>query len=196
VRSWSDTVFIYKTFNAQCSTLNAQFKKGIGTQSCRVLRLNNEMPKGTRSSRRAGRPTRPGGRRGEAGRSKAGGRSRRKSKFGGKRPGVTHRKGSAKQRKALRVRNKGQNRVRGRQSGGGGKASSFTARPIGRTLGVALAGTTSTEVPVRQRPPGGERGAWGYGKAKPAEKKRDGQPGPPEIAGPAEAAQVNPSQTV
>src|SRR5437764_15462210 len=116
------------------------------------------MPKGTRSSGRAGRSTRPGERRGEAGRSKAGGRSRRKSKFGGKRPGVTGRKGAAKQRKALRVRNKGQNRVRGRQSGGGGKASSFTARPIGRTLGVALAGTTSTEVPVRQRPPGGERG--------------------------------------
>src|SRR5205085_12434568 len=178
------------------ATIRTQIKKGSGRQSGRMRRRNNEMPKGTRASRRASRPTRPGGRRDEAGRSKAGGRSRRKSKFGGKHAGVTHRKGSAKQRKALRVRNKGQNRVRGRQSGGGGKASSFTARPIGRTLGVALAGTTSTEVPVRQKSPGGERGAWGFGKAKPAERKRGGQPGPPEIAGPAEAAQVNPSQTV
>ena len=155
------------------------------------------MPKGTRSSRRAGRPTRPGGSRGVANRSKAGGRSRRRSKVGGKPPGVTHRKGAAKKRKAARVRNKGKNRVRGRQSGGGGKASSFTARPVGRTLGVALAGTASTEVPASQAAaPGGDRGAWGFGKAKPAKKQKKEQPGPPEIAGPAEAAEVNPSQTV
>jgi len=118
------------------------------------------MPRATRSSGRGGRPARPGGSRGAAGRSKAGGRSRRQSKFGGKRPGATGRKGEAKQRKASRVRNKGENPVRGRQSGGGGKASSFTARPIGRTLGVALAG---------KAPPPGERGAWEFGKAKPSE---------------------------
>jgi hypothetical protein len=127
------------------------------------------MPRGPRSSRRAGRPTRPGGRRGLAARAKAGGRNRRKSKFGGKRPGVTRRKGEAKQRKATRIRNKGENRVRGRQSGGGGKASSFTARPIGRTLGVALAGKS---------PPAGERGAWEFGKAKAAESA------PPEEGAP------------
>ena len=63
--------------------------------------------------------------------------------------------------------------VRGRQSGGGGKASSFTARPIGWTSGVALAGTASIEVPAGQKsPPGGERGAWGFGKAKPAAKRK------------------------
>src|SRR5947209_16456836 len=116
------------------------------------------MPRGTRSSGRAGRPARAGGRRGVAGRSKAGGNSRRRSKFGGKRAGVTKRKGEAKQRKALRVRNKGENRVRGRQSGGGGKKSSLTARPIGRTLGVALSGRSTSA--------GGERGAWEFGKAK------------------------------
>jgi len=154
------------------------------------------MPRGTRSSGRTGRPTRPGGRRGVAGRSKAGGSNRRRSKFGGRRPAATSKKGPAKRRKASRVRNKGKNRVRGRQSGGGGKGSSFTARPVGRTLGVALAGGTSMEVPVRQKSPGSERGAWGFGKAKPAETKKEEQPGPPEIAGPAEAAEVNPSQTV
>jgi len=142
------------------------------------------MPRGTRSGRRAGRPTRPGGRRGVAGRSKAGGKSRRKSKFGGKRPGVTRRKGSAKQRKGLRVRNKGKGRVRGRQSGGGGKTSSFTARPVGRTLGVALAG---------ESPPAGERGAWKFGKAKPR-RRAEPQAGAPEFAGPAEASKVSPSE--
>jgi hypothetical protein len=88
---------------------------------------------------------------------KSGGNSRRVSKSGGKRPGVTKKKGPAKQRKALRNRNVGSGRVRGRQSGGGGKTSSLTARPIGRTLGIALAG---------EAPPPGERGAWEFGKAK------------------------------
>jgi len=88
---------------------------------------------------------------------KSGGSSRRISKRGAKRPGVTKKKGSAKKRKVLRNRNVGPGRVRGRQSGSGGKQSSFTARPIGRTLGVALAG---------QAPPPGERGAWDFGKAK------------------------------
>ena len=125
------------------------------------------MPRGTRSSGRAGRSARPGGRRGVGGRSKAGGRSRRRSKFGGKRPGAPRKKGPAKQRKASRVRNKGKARVLGRQSGSGGKSSSLTARPVGSTLGVALAG---------QSPPPGERGAWEFGKAKPIEsleQKRD-----------------------
>jgi hypothetical protein len=98
------------------------------------------MPRGTRSSRRAGQPARPGRRRGLAGKRKTGGTSRRRLKLAGKRGGVTSRKGASKQRKALRTRNKGRGRVRGRQSGGGGKTSSLTARPVGRTLGVALAG--------------------------------------------------------
>ena len=76
--------------------------------------------------------------------------------------------------------------MRGRQSGGGGKKSSLTARPIGRTLGVALAG---------QSPPAGERGAWEFGKAKPAEPAQAEQ-GAPEFTGPAESGEVNPSQTV
>ena len=99
------------------------------------------------------------GARGSAGRHKTGGSTRRVSKSGGKRPGVTRKKGSAKQRKELRTRNVGKGRVRGRQTGGGGKASSFTARPIGRTLGVALPGESA---------PPGERGAWEFGKAKPS----------------------------
>src|SRR5437763_4310526 len=101
---------------------------------------------------------RPSGRRGTAGRHKSGGSSRRVSKRGGKQPGVTHKKGAAKKRKALRPQNRGKGRVRGRQSGSGGKESSLTARPIGRTSGVALAG---------QSPPAGERGAWEFGSAKP-----------------------------
>ena len=88
---------------------------------------------------------------------KSGGNSRRVSKGGAKLPGVTKKKGPAKQRKALRNRNVGSGRVRGQQSGGGGKTSSLTARPVGRTLGVALAG---------ESPPPGERGAWEFGKAK------------------------------
>ena len=88
---------------------------------------------------------------------KSGGNSRRLSKGGAKLPGVTKKKGPAKQRKALRNRNVGSGRVRGQQSGGGGKTSSLTARPVGRTLGVALAG---------ESPPPGERGAWEFGKAK------------------------------
>src|SRR5438270_9975657 len=128
---------------------------------------------------------------------RSGSSSRRVSKGGAKRPGITKKKGAANKRKALRVRHVGRGRVRGRQSGGGGKASSFTARPIGRTLGVALAGTASIEVPASQAAaPGGDRGGWGFGKAKPAKKQKKEQPGPPEIAGPAEAAEVNPSQTV
>ena len=115
-----------------------------------------------RTTSRGGSP-RAGGRRGVAGRHKTGGSTRRVSKSGGKRPGVTKKKGGAKKRKALRTRNVGKGRVRGRQSGGGGKASSFTARPIGRTLGVALAG---------ESPPPGERGAWGFGKAKPSVKSK------------------------
>src|SRR5205085_7082040 len=103
---------------------------------------------------------------------RSGSSSRRVSKGGAKLPGVTKKKGAAKQRKALRTHNVGRGRVRGRQSGGGGKASSFTARPIGRTSGVALAGTASIEVPAGQKSPGGERGAWGFGKAKPARKRR------------------------
>src|SRR5436305_12031124 len=104
---------------------------------------------------------------------RSGSSSRRVSKGGAKRPGVTKKKGEAKKRKALRTRNVGRGRVRGRQSGGGGKASSFTARPIGRTSGVALAGTASIEVKAGEKsPPGGERGAWGFGKAKPAAKRK------------------------
>src|SRR5438270_7225931 len=122
----------------------------------------------------------------------SGSSSRRISKGGAKRPGVTKKKGAAKKRKALRTHNVGRGRVRGRQSGGGGKGSSFTARPVGKTLGVALAGTASTEVPASQAAAaGGDRGAWGFGKAKPAKKQKEAQPGPPEIAGPAEAANVN-----
>src|SRR5437763_17035090 len=102
---------------------------------------------------------------------RSGSSSRRISKGGAKRPGVTKKKGAAKKRKELRTHNVGRGRVRGRQSGGGGKGSSFTARPIGRTSGVALAGTASIEVPAGQpSPPGGERGAWGFGKAKPARR--------------------------
>src|SRR5205807_7538507 len=104
---------------------------------------------------------------------KSGGNSRRISKRGGKRPGVTKKKGAARKRKAVRTRNVGRGRVRGRQSGGGGKGSSFTARPIGRTSGVALAGTASIEVPAGQTSrPGDERGAWGFGKAKPTLNRR------------------------
>src|SRR3954468_3164996 len=88
---------------------------------------------------------------------KSGGNSRRISKSGGKQPGATKKKGAAKQRKTLRNRNAGSGRVKGRQSGSGGKSSSLTARPIGRTAGVALAG---------ESPPPGERGAWKFGKAK------------------------------
>src|SRR5919204_1712400 len=144
------------------------------------------MPRGTKSSRRAGRPARPGRRRGIAARAKAGGNSRRRSKFGGKRAGATLRKGPARRRKSLRSRNKGPSRVRGRQSGGGGKTSSLTARPIGRTLGVALAGQSAAA---------GQRGAWEFGRAKPRGKVGPEQ-GAPELAGPAESAEVNPSQTV
>jgi hypothetical protein len=104
---------------------------------------------------------------------RSGSSSRRVSKGGANRPGVTKKKGAANKRKALRTRHVGRGRVRGRQSGGGGKASSFTARPIGWTSGVALAGTASIEVPAGQKsPPGGERGAWGFGKAKPAAKSK------------------------
>jgi hypothetical protein len=136
------------------------FLRRISGISCEILLNKHPMTRGTRSSRRAGRPTRADGRRGVAGRGKSGGSNRRRSKRGKKRPDVTHKKGSAKRRKALRTRNVGRGRVRGRQSGGGGKESSFTARPIGRTLGVALAG---------QSPPAGERGAWEFRRAKPAE---------------------------
>jgi hypothetical protein len=97
---------------------------------------------------------------------------------------VAHRKGAAKQRKAKRVRNKGANRVRGRQSGGGGKESSLTARPIGRTLGVALAGKAAP----------GERGSWEWGSAKTTGRAEEVTA--PAISGPAEAADVNPSQEV
>src|SRR2546430_5928202 len=79
---------------------------------------------------------------------RSGSSSRRVARGGAKLPGVTKKKGAAKKRKAWRTRNVGRGRVRGRQSGGGGKASSFTARPIGRTSGVALAGTASIEVPA------------------------------------------------
>jgi hypothetical protein len=116
------------------------------------------MARKARSIRGKRGSSRPGGRPGAARRRKAGTANRRTSKSGGKRPGIVGRKGSAKKRKALRTRNVGRGRVRGRQSGGGGKQSSFTARPIGRTLGVALAG---------QLPAAGERGAWGFGKAAP-----------------------------
>src|SRR2546423_8462733 len=100
---------------------------------------------------------------------RSGSSSRRVSKGGAKRPGVTKKKGEAKKRKALRTHNVGRGRVRGRQSGGGGKASSFTARPIGRTSGVALAGTAPIEVKAGEKsPPGGDGGAWGFGNTKPA----------------------------
>src|SRR5437763_14578370 len=146
--------------------------------ACRLLRCDqnqssgaNSFPRETlpesescleemmaRTKSRAG-SARATGARGIAGRYKTGGSTRRVSKSGGKRPGVTRKKGSAKQRKELRTRNVGKGRARGRQTGGGGKASSFTAQPIGRTLGVALPGESA---------PPGERGAWEFGKAKPS----------------------------
>src|SRR5438552_17472340 len=94
---------------------------------------------------------------------KSGGSSRRVLKGGAKRTGVSRKKGSARQRKALRTRNVGRGRVRGRQAGSGGKSSSLTAPPAGRTLGVALAG---------QSAPAGERGAWEFGKAKVVSKRK------------------------
>jgi len=124
---------------------------------CRNTNLAMEEIMARTTSR--GGSTRASAGRGVAGRHKTGGRTRRVSKSGGKLPGVTKTKGNAKQRKELRTRNVGKGRVRGRQSGGGGKESSFTARPIGRTLGVALAG---------ESPPPGERGSWEFGKAKPS----------------------------
>lgn len=142
------------------------------------------MPRGTRSSRRAGRQARPGRRRGVAGRSKAGGSSRRSSKAAGKRPGGVGKKGAAKKRKNSRNPNMGKGRVRGRQSGGGGKSSSLTARRTGRTLGVALAGRSAP----------GARGAWEFGSAE-TRGGTQAERGAPEFTGPAEAAESNPSQS-
>src|SRR2546430_5379281 len=99
---------------------------------------------------------------------RSGSSSRRVSKGGAKRPGVTKKKGEAKKRKALRSHNVGRGRVRGRQSGGGGKGSRFSARPIGRTSRVALAGTAPIEVPAGPKTrPRDERGARGFCKTKP-----------------------------
>src|SRR2546423_14531338 len=100
---------------------------------------------------------------------RSGSSSRRVSKGGAKLPGVAKKKGEAKKRKALRSHNVGRGRVRGRQSGGGGKASSFFARPIGRTSRVALAGAASMEVKAgEKKPPRGEGRAWGFCEKKTA----------------------------